>query len=426
MEDLCEMKDVSSTAHPVFHVEVCLRPSSTVRASVIRERVHEHLYNCKHAYGDFSQTEFENSFLAEHVKSISLVDTDLTKNGRKTIDLQNATLQYHIFQLQEEGHGVEELEEEDLAAASHWILPSKEFDGLWDSLVFDDDIKSKLLNYATTTLLFSDRKVDANVISWNKVVLLHGPPGTGKTSLCRALAQKLSIRLSDRYSYGQLIEINSHSLFSKWFSESGKLVMKMFQKIHELLDDKDALVFVLIDEVESLTAARKSAMSGSEPSDAIRVVNALLTQLDQIKRAENVMILTTSNLTGAIDLAFVDRADIKQYIGLPSPAAIFKIFYSCIQELIRVGIISPVHQLVDLKSLEVMKFIENDATKLSINLWEIARESFGLSGRTLRKLPFIAHAIFVQCPTVNLELYLSALSRAIKQQFQEREDLSKE
>lgn len=48
-------------------------------------------------------------------------------------------------------------------------------------------------------------------------------------------------------------------------------------------------------------------MSGSEPSDAIRVVNALLTQLDQIKTFPNVLILTTSNVTGAIDLAFVDR-----------------------------------------------------------------------------------------------------------------------
>ena len=48
-------------------------------------------------------------------------------------------------------------------------------------------------------------------------------------------------------------------------------------------------------------------MMGSEPSDAIRVVNSLLTQIDQIKRFPNVIILTTSNVTGAIDLAFVDR-----------------------------------------------------------------------------------------------------------------------
>ena len=65
--------------------------------------------------------------------------------------------------------------------------------------------------------------------------------------------------------------------------------------------------FIITSQVESLTAARQSAMLGSEPSDAIRVVNALLTQLDQIKRHPNVLILTTSNVTGAIDLAFVDR-----------------------------------------------------------------------------------------------------------------------
>ena len=96
--------------------------------------------------------------------------------------------------------------------------------------------------------------------------------------------------------------------------------------IQGLILDPEALVCVLIDEVckksvtsynliqlrllsqvESLTAARKAAISGSEPSDAIRVVNALLTQIDQIKRYPNVVILTTSNVTGAIDLAFVDR-----------------------------------------------------------------------------------------------------------------------
>ena len=51
--------------------------------------------------------------------------------------------------------------------------------------------------------------------------------GTGKTSLCKALAQKTAIRMSSNFTEIQLVEINSHSLFSKWFSESGKLVQKM-------------------------------------------------------------------------------------------------------------------------------------------------------------------------------------------------------
>jgi SpoVK/Ycf46/Vps4 family AAA+-type ATPase len=88
--------------------------------------------------------------------------------------------------------------------------------------------------------------------------------------------------------------------------------MKLFRQIQELVEEQDSLVCVLIDEVESLTAARKAAVNGSEPSDAIRVVNALLTQLDQLKKFPNVLILTTSNITEAIDIAFVDRADIKQ------------------------------------------------------------------------------------------------------------------
>ncbi|XP_025829582.1 pachytene checkpoint protein 2 homolog [Agrilus planipennis] len=263
-------------------------------------------------------------------------------------------------------------------------------------------------------MLFADRNVDDNLISCNKVILLHGPPGTGKTSLSKALAQKLSIRLQSRFIKGILIEINSHSLFSKWFSESGKLVSKMFSQIRDFVEDQKFLVCILIDEVESLAHAREKCMSGNEPSDSIRVVNALLTELDKIKIHSNVLIFATSNVTGAIDLAFIDRADIKEYIGLPGVQAIYQIYYSCIQELLKAEIIQPkviIQQCPDLVELESSDIYKNDK-----KLLKISEASVGLSGRSVRKLPFIAHALFLQTEIATLENYLEALLFAVEYQ----------
>lgn len=55
-------------------------------------------------------------------------------------------------------------------------------------------------------------------------------------------------------------------------------------------------------------------------------------------RHSNVVILTTSNVTEKIDLAFIDRADIKQYIGPPSVKGIYSIYLSCLEELMKVTI----------------------------------------------------------------------------------------
>ena len=86
------------------------------------------------------------------------------------------------------------------------------------------------------------------------------------------------------YRSTKLVEINSHSLFSKWFSESGKLVQKLFSHVTNMADNEDTFVIImigtavpvllvdqadLVDEVESLTGSRTSG--GSEPGDALRV-----------------------------------------------------------------------------------------------------------------------------------------------------------
>ncbi|KAJ3217187.1 Pachytene checkpoint protein 2 [Dinochytrium kinnereticum] len=293
-------------------------------------------------------------------------------------------------------------------------LPSRSLEGLWESLIFEGDILQKLLNYVSTSMLFADREIDANIISFNKVILLHGPPGTGNSAFGGIkLSIKLSIRMAEKYTYVKLVEINSHSLFSKFFSESGKLVMKMFQSIKELCEDRETFVTVLIgivkwaipqteymlDEVESLTAARKAAVSGMEPSDAFRVVNALLTQIDALKRRKNVLILTTSNITEAIDAAHISNsADLKQYI----------------EELMRRGLVSPSCSLIDWRAIDIFSR-DTDPSSISHMLYDLAGLCAGFSGRTIRKLPFLAHAVHLKTSqSVSPVKFIDALRQAIE------------
>lgn len=200
----------------------------------------------------------------------------------------------------------------------------------------------------------------------------------------------------------------------------------------EMIDEEDCLVFVLIDEVESLTSARKAAVSGSEPVDAIRAVNALLTQLDGLKAHSNVMVLTTSNITEAIDLAFVDRADIKAYIGPPPTHARYEILRTCIEELQRVGIIAdsclPVrhHEISsDRRASTCMDEAEAAEQNVSRALLKAAVATEGFSGRALRKLPFLAHATSTPMGSICSSLhFIAALERAACMEGQDRASLS--
>lgn len=83
-----------------------------------------------------------------------------------------------MYQLSSEG-AVDEAadDEEDIVAYHLWTMPAVDFEGLWESLYMSVNIKDRLLNYAASAMLFSDAKVNPHIISCNRVVLLHGPPG---------------------------------------------------------------------------------------------------------------------------------------------------------------------------------------------------------------------------------------------------------
>ncbi|OBZ77112.1 Pachytene checkpoint protein 2, partial [Grifola frondosa] len=428
-------------------VEVRVSPKATSRFDTIRNTVHAYLTSSlSHIYLPSLIQGWEDVPLL--ASSIDRIIASECSCPSASLPIEQIALQIHVYQpsdtdaFEEFASGSSRGEGEDVMAASVCELPSLSWEGLWESLIYADDVKSKLLDYIYATVVFSDADVDFNVVSWNRVVLLHGPPGTGKTSLCRALAQKLSIRLSHRYSNARLLEINSHSLFSRWFSESGKLVQRLFSSVMDMIEDEDTFVIVLIDEIESLTAARAGAMAGTEPSDALRVVNALLTQLDKLKHKKNCLVMSTSNLAKAIDSAFVDRADIVQYVDLPPREAIYEILRGCLSELVRKGIVSDVDvpslaqaQLyertanfsrsptfpADTVQISITSPISNPSSQesqtpsqttaasgqshasrersknVAIRLLGLSQKckDQGMSGRSLRRLPVLAHARYI-------------------------------
>lgn len=205
----------------------------------------------------------------------------------------------------------------------------------------------------------------------------------------------------------------------------------LFRNIHNMAKTSDLLI-VMIDEVESLSSSRATAAAGAEPSDSLRVVNALLTAIDTLRGLPNVLVIATSNITNRIDAAFLDRADVKQYIGLPNVGARYEILRGGIDELLKCGIIQDAGSSDSNSSLSFdtrLKSISLDDSSRTTQktesglLWSDAAQkqllaasaaAEGLSGRRLRKLCLLSHARLAQSgtgETIPLNRFLLSLRR---------------
>ena len=94
----------------------------------------------------------------------------------QAVPLDAVTLQIHLYQPPSSSHVTEfstnpqndEDGDSDVPAASVLELPSLSLEGVWDTLIYEGEVKEKLLGYIYSTMLFSDASVDFNIVTWNR------------------------------------------------------------------------------------------------------------------------------------------------------------------------------------------------------------------------------------------------------------------
>jgi hypothetical protein len=99
----------------------------------------------------------------------------------KCVSFWQAELCLHPYRLSMQGPENDFLEgEEELPAAEQWELPNSLLNNLWGSIVIDNAVKARLLSYCSSSIRFSEARIDTDIISWNRMILLHGPPGNAQ------------------------------------------------------------------------------------------------------------------------------------------------------------------------------------------------------------------------------------------------------
>lgn len=145
--------------------------------------------------------------------------------------------------------------------------------------------------------LFSDFGIDPP-----RGVLLHGPPGTGKSMLLRCIAHETN---------AHVLTVNGPSIVSKYLGETENAIRELFIEARTY-----APSIIFLDEIDSLAPSRSLEDSGETE---LRVVATLLTMMDGLSDAGRVLIVGATNRPNSIDPALrrPGRFDQEIEIGIP-------------------------------------------------------------------------------------------------------------
>ena len=133
-------------------------------------------------------------------------------------------------------------------------------------------------------------------------ILLHGPSGTGKTLMAKAVATE---------SEANFVSVRGPELLSKWVGESERGIREIFKRARQ-----SAPCVIFFDEIDSIAPVRGA---GGETVVTERVVSQLLTELDGMENMHGVIVLGATNRADMIDPALLRPGRFDKIIQIPLP-----------------------------------------------------------------------------------------------------------